>query len=272
MALVAGCSEGMLLRHLWNQIAGGTRKTKARSDSSAARGMTQRQGIGRVRHMDAMLWIQQKERDKIIQVSPIPTDLNSADIGTKTLPKKRLRGLLYMMGVIDAVGDRVGEEEFHEIEKEYQLKMSLKKFNKSKDLRIGLLMLMANLGKANGAPAEDGDHAEGKIEFGWWVLCLCACIGALSLCTWLRDYLNALFKGIGASMQDFTKAMTLVKKVNMNVKVEMRDSETQASQWLDHHACADCAEKIQSECFSKETYIDELEAQVERMKENLEDV
>ena len=32
-----------------------------------------------------------------------------------------------MMGVIDAVGDRVGEEEFHEIEKEYQMKMSLKK-------------------------------------------------------------------------------------------------------------------------------------------------
>ena len=87
-----------------------------------------------------MLWIQQKERDKIIQVSPIPTDLNSADIGAKNLPKKRLRGLLYMMGVIDAVGDRVGEEEFHEIDKEYQMKMSRKKFNKSKDLRIGLCM------------------------------------------------------------------------------------------------------------------------------------
>ena len=75
----------------------------------------------------AMLWIQQKERDKITQVSPIPTDLSSADTGAKNLPKKRLRGLLYMMGVIDAVGDRVGEEEFHEIEKEYQMKMSLKK-------------------------------------------------------------------------------------------------------------------------------------------------
>ena len=82
-----------------------------------------------------------------------------------------------MMGVIDAVGDRVGEEEFHEIEKEYQMKMSLKKFNKSKDLRIGLLMLMANLGKASGAPAEDGHANEGKIDFGWWALCLCACVG-----------------------------------------------------------------------------------------------
>ena len=178
MALLAGCSEGMLLRHLWNQITGGNCKTKARSDSSAARGMTQRQGIGRVRHMDAaMLWIQQKERDKIIQVGPIPTDLNSADIGTKNLPNKRLRGLLYMMGVIDAVGDRVGEEEFHEIEKEYQTKISLKKFNKSKDLRIGLLMLMANLGKASGAPAEDGRAEDQRIDFGWWAFCLCALLG-----------------------------------------------------------------------------------------------
>ena len=37
MALVAGCSEGMLVRHLWNKITGGACKMKARSDSSAAR-------------------------------------------------------------------------------------------------------------------------------------------------------------------------------------------------------------------------------------------
>ena len=94
-----------------------------------------------------MPWIRQKERDKIIQVAPIPTDLNSADVGAKNLPKKRLRGLLYMMGMVDAADDRVGEEEFREIEKKYQLKIGLKKFNKSKDVRIGLLMLMKNLGK-----------------------------------------------------------------------------------------------------------------------------
>ena len=73
MALVAGCSEGMLVRHLWNKITGGESQMKARSDSSAARGMTQRRGIGRVRHLDAsMLWIQQKEREKILTVAAIP--------------------------------------------------------------------------------------------------------------------------------------------------------------------------------------------------------
>ena len=56
--------------------------------------------------------------------------------------------------------------------------------------------------------------------------------------------------------------------------MEVRDSEIQASQWLGCHACARCVEKIQNlenECSPKETYIDELEAQVERMKESLED-
>ena len=83
--------------------------------------------------------------------------------------------------------------------------MGLKKFNKSKDLRIGLLMLMANLSKVTGTPTDgiDESHDETKIDFGWRMLCLCACIGALSLCTWLRNYLSEMVKGIGAFIQDF---------------------------------------------------------------------
>ena len=96
----------MLVRHLWNQITGGSCKTKVTSDHSAARGMTQRQGVSRVRHLDAsMLW----RGEGTGQDHPggaHSTDLNSADIGAKNLPKKRLRGLLYMMGMVDAVGDR----------------------------------------------------------------------------------------------------------------------------------------------------------------------
>ena len=68
--------------------------------------------------------------------------------------------------------------------------------------------------------------------------------------------------------------MIRVKKIYMSVHVEMVDRETQASQWLDHHFLTRYEEQIwemENECFSKETYIDELEAQVERMKESLED-
>ena len=53
---------------------------KVRSDSSAARAMVQRQGIGRVRHLDAsLLWVQQKEKDKVLTTGAIPTELNCAD-------------------------------------------------------------------------------------------------------------------------------------------------------------------------------------------------
>ena len=79
--------------------------------------------------MDAsMLWIQQKEREKVLTVAAIPIDLNSADIGAKNLPKKRLRGLQYMLRMVDAVGDRVGEQEFLEIEEQRKMKQGMKKF------------------------------------------------------------------------------------------------------------------------------------------------
>ena len=101
-----------------------------------------------------MLWIQQKESEKILSVAPIPKDLNSADIGTKNLPKKRLRGLQFMLHMVDSIGDRVGEPEFREIENEYQLKQGMKKFGKSKDFRIGLLMLLATIDKVSSASTE----------------------------------------------------------------------------------------------------------------------
>ena len=97
---------------------------------------------------------------------------------------------------------------------------------------------------------------------------------ALSLCTWLRNHVNALTKSIWTFMQNIMKTMIQVKNTYTSVRVEMKDSGIQASQWLDAHTCAQCTEKIKTlefECFSKETYIDELEAQVERMKESLGD-
>ena len=55
-----------------------------RSDSSAARSLAGRLGIGRARHIEAnLLWLQQKVAEKSLTVTSIPTELNPADIGTK---------------------------------------------------------------------------------------------------------------------------------------------------------------------------------------------
>ena len=48
VAVVAGSSDGLLVKHLWEKIREEKCEMKVRSDSSAARSMVQRQGIGRV--------------------------------------------------------------------------------------------------------------------------------------------------------------------------------------------------------------------------------
>ena len=84
MAVVAGSSDGLLVKHLWEKVTEEKCEMKVRPDGSAARAMVQRQGIGRVRHLDAsLLWVQQKEKEKVLSIGPIPTELNCADLGTK---------------------------------------------------------------------------------------------------------------------------------------------------------------------------------------------
>ena len=39
VSVVAGCSDGMLIKHLWQEMSGEECKMKVRSDSSAARAM-----------------------------------------------------------------------------------------------------------------------------------------------------------------------------------------------------------------------------------------
>ena len=102
---MVGCSEGLLIKHLWDQLTGKKCVMKVRSDSSAARAMVQGQGIGRVRHLDAsLLWIQQKEKEKVMSVAAVPSELNSADLETKKLTQNRHRALLYMLKMVDSVG------------------------------------------------------------------------------------------------------------------------------------------------------------------------
>ena len=75
--------------------------------------MIQRSGIGRVRHLDAaMLWIQQSEKERVLQATPIPSETNPSDIGTKVLSKARAAGLLYLMKMVNILGRRIGREEW----------------------------------------------------------------------------------------------------------------------------------------------------------------
>ena len=69
------------------------------TDSSAAKGISQRHGVGRPKHLRLKeLWVQDKVVEKVeLEVRKIGTDKNWSDIGTKALDSNRITQLVEMM-------------------------------------------------------------------------------------------------------------------------------------------------------------------------------
>eukprot|EP00435_Cladocopium_sp_Y103_P036481 s3436_g9.t1 len=64
---------------------------KIKSDSSAARGTSQRQGLGSTRHIETRyLWVQEKVQRKAFTLEKVSTNSNYSDICTKPLPEAAL--------------------------------------------------------------------------------------------------------------------------------------------------------------------------------------
>ena len=64
---------------------------KIKSDSSAARGTSQRQGLGSTRHIETrFLWVQEKIQRKAFTLEKVSTNSNYSDICTKPLPEAAL--------------------------------------------------------------------------------------------------------------------------------------------------------------------------------------
>ena len=238
---------------------------KVRSDSSAARAMVQRQGTGRVRHLDAsLLWIQQKEKEKTLAVSPIPTELNCADIGTKSLTRRRLFGLLYMLKMVNSSGDRIGTEEFQELEHREQMKKGLKKVMKGKkELRIGLLMMMAKMDVAAGSRT-NGKEGEPESEWLWWAFCSLALIGALSLMQWFRQGMmkNVMMKGWNFMVEFIEKAVMEITRYKGDGKNEKKEKSAQTTEWLEVKVIKNYKEQVsevQNDVSRLELYTIELE-------------
>ena len=69
-------------------------------DSSAARGVFQRQGVGRVRHLEVKsLWVQEALQRKLFSLHAVNTQANLADFGTKGLAVKRFHELREKLGI-----------------------------------------------------------------------------------------------------------------------------------------------------------------------------
>ena len=72
------------------------------TDSSAAKAMMNREGVGKVKHLDVRaLWIQAERRDRGLQVRKIAGIVNPADLGTKAHTVERFRMLRDLAGITD---------------------------------------------------------------------------------------------------------------------------------------------------------------------------
>lgn len=97
--IVRGTAGAIETREMLKE-AGIDVKIKVRTDSSAARGICHRRGVGRVRHLDVKeLWVQEKVQRGELQVDKVDTELNRADIGTKPMEGPKLKRALSLLSV-----------------------------------------------------------------------------------------------------------------------------------------------------------------------------
>ena len=117
VAMVSGACEARYVKDCLEYMVKGNYNVEARlrGDSAAGRGIAQRVGCGRVRHLDAgLLWLQQAVKERMFKVGAIAGAANPSDLGTKPVPAARLRELLFKLGAVDESYELVGKAEHEE--------------------------------------------------------------------------------------------------------------------------------------------------------------
>ena len=75
------------------------REARVYVDSSAAIGITQRRGNGKLRHVKVgMLWIQEKVENGELNITKVLGTENPADAMTKHLPGRKIQALMQKIG------------------------------------------------------------------------------------------------------------------------------------------------------------------------------
>ena len=103
-AVVKGTAEALGLKSILADF-GFDAKVRLRSDATAAIGMVLRQGLGRVRHLATSdLWVQQKAKNRYIEVEKLPGPQNPADLMTKHKNRASSRLFLEMLQFVSLDG------------------------------------------------------------------------------------------------------------------------------------------------------------------------
>eukprot|EP00435_Cladocopium_sp_Y103_P030225 s3061_g7.t1 len=101
LAAVGGGAEGLHIGRLWSFLVRKETKVSVITDSSSCRAFTQRQGGGRLKHVETKyLWLQQCVKLGMLEIEGVATLLNVADIGTKKLSRLRRAFLMFLIGIV----------------------------------------------------------------------------------------------------------------------------------------------------------------------------
>ena len=101
-ACSSGCSDAILLARLISWMCGRKCHIQLYTDSSGARGILQRQGVGRLRRLSCrILWLQNLVNTGDVRVGTIAGSKNPVDIGTKRLACSTMRSLMSLLGMFN---------------------------------------------------------------------------------------------------------------------------------------------------------------------------
>ena len=119
LASIGGGAEALFIAALWEFLVRKPTQARIACDSSSCRAFSQRQGVGRLKHINVKyLWLQQKVKEGAVELDAIFTVLNIADLGTKRLAKARRAFLMFLIGLAQYDSNTksytaVGEDEFN---------------------------------------------------------------------------------------------------------------------------------------------------------------
>jgi len=98
-AMVRAAAEAMSMQSIMKDM-GWEAKITVWVDSSAAKSIASRIGLGKVRHMEVkFLWLQEVVKAKRVEVKKVAGDKNPADVLTKPKSMKENEGFLAAVGV-----------------------------------------------------------------------------------------------------------------------------------------------------------------------------
>ena len=147
----SAASDSILLKEAIQFLTGRRCQVNLYLDSSAARGIITRQGVGRVKHLQIRaLFLQELHKQGTLSVHPVGTKENTADIGTKPLSGKRIKLLLHWLGFQDENNEPVGSEELQEHRSQEQAKASVRMIKSKGNFAFAALLFSAISGISEG--------------------------------------------------------------------------------------------------------------------------